>query len=146
MEYQRQPRTDHPQRSFGQCRAGAALGRDRRRQGHATLGADSKWSVPFYLDGGAGDSNHTWQVAAGIAYSFRWGEIIGMWRYLDYGLSGNEISSVHFKARCWARSTGEPSDATGRGLRLAATGALAARHSSALTRTGRFTPKGCGGH
>lgn len=66
-------------------------------KGHVTLGADSKWSVPFYLDGGAGDSSHTWQAAAGIAYSFRWGEIIGMWRYLDYGLSGNNISSVNFK-------------------------------------------------
>ena len=65
-------------------------------KGHVVLGAGSKWSVPFYLDGGAGESNHTWQAAAGIAYSFHWGTVIGMWRYLDYGLSGNEVSSVSF--------------------------------------------------
>ena len=65
-------------------------------KGRVTLGAGSKWSVPFYLDGGAGDSNHTWQAAAGIAYSFQWGALIGMWRYLDYGLSGNKVSGVSF--------------------------------------------------
>jgi hypothetical protein len=65
-------------------------------RGHVTLGAGSKWSVPFYLDGGAGDSNHTWQAAAGIAYSFQWGALIGMWRYLDYSLSGNKVSGISF--------------------------------------------------
>jgi hypothetical protein len=65
-------------------------------KGRITLGAGSKWSVPFYLDGGAGDSNHTWQAAAGIAYSFQWGGIIGMWRYLDYSLSGNKVTGISF--------------------------------------------------
>jgi hypothetical protein len=65
-------------------------------RGHVTLGADSKWSVPFYLDGGTGDSNHTWQAAAGITYSFEWGTLIGMWRYLDYSLSGNKVTGLSF--------------------------------------------------
>jgi hypothetical protein len=65
-------------------------------KGHVTLGAGSKWSVPFYLDGGFGDSNHTWQAAAGIAYSFQWGALIGMWRYLDYGLSGSKVTGLSF--------------------------------------------------
>jgi hypothetical protein len=63
-------------------------------KGRAILGSASAWSVPFYLDVGAGDSNHTWQVATGVAYSFKWGAVIGMWRYLDYGLSGNKVSSL----------------------------------------------------
>ena len=63
-------------------------------RGRALFGPASKWSAPFYLDVGAGDSNHTWQVAAGIAYSFRWGNVGGMWRYLDYGLSGNKVSGL----------------------------------------------------
>jgi hypothetical protein len=64
-------------------------------KGHVTVGA-SNWSVPFYLDGGAGDSNHTWQAAAGIAYSFQWGTVTGMWRYLDYDLSGNKVTGLSF--------------------------------------------------
>ena len=63
-------------------------------KGHVNFGSAGKWSVPFYLDGGLGDSNHTWQVAAGIAYAFNWGTVGGMWRYLDYSFSGNKISSL----------------------------------------------------
>ena len=65
-------------------------------KGHVTLGTGSRWSVPFYFDGGAGDSNHTLQAAAGIAYSFQWGVLTGMWRYLDYDLSGNKVSGLSF--------------------------------------------------
>ena len=65
-------------------------------RGHAALGADRKWLVPFYIDGGGGDSNYTFQAAAGIAYAFQWGQLGAMWRYLDYDLSGNKIKSISF--------------------------------------------------
>jgi hypothetical protein len=36
-------------------------------RGRVNFGADRRWSVTFYLDAGAGDSNYTWQGIAGIA-------------------------------------------------------------------------------
>ncbi len=65
-------------------------------RGTFSFGAGGKWSVPFYLDGGAGDSNQTFQAAAGLGYSFRWGEVSAMWRYLDYDLSGKFVQRVSF--------------------------------------------------
>jgi hypothetical protein len=65
-------------------------------RGKALFGAERQWSVPFYLDGGAGGSNQTFQVAGGIAYSFQWGDVTAMWRYLDYDLSGSKVKSITF--------------------------------------------------
>jgi hypothetical protein len=53
-------------------------------KGQYAFGADKRWSVPFYFDAGSGDSVRTYQVLAGLAYSFHWGQITAAWRYLDY--------------------------------------------------------------
>jgi hypothetical protein len=67
-------------------------------RGRYVLDAGRKWSVPFYVDVGTGQSELTWQAAAGISYAFSWGELSGMYRYLDYRLkSGNVLDSVSFK-------------------------------------------------
>lgn len=67
-------------------------------KGRYVFGESRKWSVPFYVDVGAGQSELTWQAAAGISYAFSWGELSGMYRYLDYRLkSGNVLDSVNFK-------------------------------------------------
>lgn len=55
-------------------------------RGRAGLDAGGKWYVPYYLDIGAGDSDSTWQAAAGIAYRFGWGDVTLIYRYLDYDL------------------------------------------------------------
>jgi hypothetical protein len=65
-------------------------------KGRAAFGTDRQWLLPFYLDGGAGDSNHTWQASAGIAYAFHWGAVDAMWRYLEYDFSGTKIKSISF--------------------------------------------------
>lgn len=65
-------------------------------RGKASFGAARQWSVPFYMDGGGGDSNSTFQVAAGLGYAFQWGDVTAMWRYLDYDLSGSKIRSLSF--------------------------------------------------
>ena len=65
-------------------------------RGHAAFGSEGQWLLPFYLDGGAGDSNHTWQAAAGIGYAFSWGSVEAMYRYLDYEFSGYDIKSINF--------------------------------------------------
>lgn len=53
-------------------------------KGHYALGEERKWSIPFYLDVGAGQSDSTWQAATGVGYAFRWGEVLALWRYVDY--------------------------------------------------------------
>lgn len=59
-------------------------------RGRAEFGDDHKWFVPYYLDIGAGDSDVTWQAIAGVGYSFDWGDLLGVWRYLDYDMSNND--------------------------------------------------------
>ena len=53
-------------------------------KGRYAFGADRRWFVPFYGDIGTGESDLTWQAAAGVGYAFRWGEVIALWRYIDY--------------------------------------------------------------
>lgn len=66
-------------------------------KGRYGLDAAGKWALPFYVDVGAGDSNLTWQAAAGVSYAFSWGELTGMWRYLSYDLkSGSPLKEVNF--------------------------------------------------
>jgi len=45
---------------------------------------DSDWSMPYYLDVGAGSSSLTYQWMLGVAYSFKWGEVTLAHRYLYY--------------------------------------------------------------
>lgn len=67
-------------------------------KGWYAFGTDRRWSVPFYLDGGTGDSWNTFQVAGGLAYSFNWGQIGALWRYLKYKPQGsnNRVQEVYF--------------------------------------------------
>ena len=65
-------------------------------RGHVAFGRDDAWFVPFHLDGGAGESDFTWQAMAGLGYRFGWGEVIGFWRYLDYDLDSNAVQSADF--------------------------------------------------
>jgi hypothetical protein len=46
--------------------------------------------VPLYGDIGTGESDLTWPAAGGIGYKFSWGEVLGMWRYLDYKFKSNK--------------------------------------------------------
>lgn len=66
-------------------------------KGRYLFGADREWSMPFYADVGAGDSNRTWQAGVGVGYAFKWGELLGMWRALDYQMkSGQAIQNLRF--------------------------------------------------
>ena len=61
------------------------------------LGAAGKWFLHYYADVGGGDSKLTWQAAAGAGYAFRWGEVIAMWRHLDYELKpGKKANDFNF--------------------------------------------------
>ncbi|HEX4234689.1 MAG TPA: hypothetical protein VH041_10305 [Caldimonas sp.] len=66
-------------------------------KGRFAFAPDRRWFVPYYLDVGTGNSDLTWQAFGGIGYSFRWGDVVGAWRYLDYRFkSGKPIESVNF--------------------------------------------------
>jgi hypothetical protein len=54
------------------------------------FGTDSRWFVPGYVDAGAGQSRLTWQAAAGVGYSFAWGDVVGLWRYLSYDMKSDQ--------------------------------------------------------
>jgi hypothetical protein len=62
-------------------------------KGQYAFGADMRWSVPFYFDAGSGDSQRTYQAVGGVGYSFHWGEITALYRYLDY----KPQSSIRFE-------------------------------------------------
>ena len=65
-------------------------------KGRYAFGQDHAWALPFYADVGTGQSKLTWQAAAGIAYAFRWGDVIAMWRYVEYKFkSGNQIEDLN---------------------------------------------------
>ena len=66
-------------------------------KGQYAFGADKRWSVPFYFDAGSGDSMRTYQVAGGVGYSFNWGQISALWRYLDYKPQSNtRLQEIYF--------------------------------------------------
>ena len=66
-------------------------------KGRYTFGESRKWSVPFYLDVGTGQSDLTWQAAVGVGYAFQWGEVSALWRYLDYKFkSSSKIEDMNF--------------------------------------------------
>jgi hypothetical protein len=58
-------------------------------KGQIRFGPYREWFVPYYADVGTGDSDLTWQAIAGIGYSFKWGDLIGGWRYLDYNFKSS---------------------------------------------------------
>ena len=52
---------------------------------------DTPWYSPYYLDIGTGSSNLTWQGLFGIAYAFKWGDMVFAYRNLYYDQSNDEL-------------------------------------------------------
>lgn len=55
------------------------------------LALGDRWFLPYYGDIGAGGSDTTWQVAAGVGYAFDWGEIMLLYRHLEYDQGDDEL-------------------------------------------------------
>lgn len=65
-------------------------------KGRYAFGDERKWFMPFYLDVGTGQTQLTWQGAAGIGYAYHWGEVVAMYRYLDWNAkSGDPIENLN---------------------------------------------------
>ncbi len=66
-------------------------------KGRFALDRDGHWTAPFYADVGTGDSDLTWQLAAGVSYRYGWCDLNVMWRYLAYEFkSGSALQNVNF--------------------------------------------------
>jgi len=57
--------------------------------GRVTL--NDRWFVPYYADVGAGGSDVTWQMAGGVGYAFDWGEVMLLYRHLQYDQGDDEL-------------------------------------------------------
>ena len=58
-------------------------------KGHLAL--NERWFVPYYIDVGTGETDLTWQAAAGIGYAFDWGQATLLYRYLEYDQGSDEV-------------------------------------------------------
>jgi opacity protein-like surface antigen len=56
------------------------------------------WYVPYYLDLGAGNSEFTWQAAAGVGYRINKAvEVVATYRYLEWQFKDNKVlDNLHF--------------------------------------------------
>ena len=59
-------------------------------RGRIRLGSGN-WSLPYYVDVGTGSSTVTWQGLIGVAYGFRWGDVVLAYRNLYYDQSGDKL-------------------------------------------------------
>ena len=74
-------------------------------RGRAGFGAKDRWFVTGQVDIVTGRSDLTCQAALGAGYRFNWGEIAGLWRYLDYNLgSGRAIQGLTLNGPALAAS------------------------------------------
>jgi hypothetical protein len=62
-------------------------------KGQLRLGDDGRWFIPYYVDVGTGDADVTWQGILGAGYSFDWGDLVAVWRYLDYNMPSKDALS-----------------------------------------------------
>jgi hypothetical protein len=66
-------------------------------KGRMAFGSSGRWSMPFYLDIGAGEAELTWQAATGVSYAFKWGEVSALWRYVSYEMKpGKNLTDLSF--------------------------------------------------
>lgn len=56
-----------------------------------------KLSVPYYFDIGTGQSDLTWQGMAGLSWAFGWGDLLVLYRHLEYDEgSGKLLNNFSF--------------------------------------------------
>ncbi len=66
-------------------------------KGRVLFGENGEWFIPYYADVGTGDTDLTWQVMGGLGYSFKWGDVLAAWRYIDYKFkSGKPMEDAYF--------------------------------------------------
>jgi hypothetical protein len=59
-------------------------------RGEIALG-ESRWALPYSADVGAGDSELTWNLMAGVSYAYGWGDMLLFYRHLEYDQGGSGL-------------------------------------------------------
>lgn len=52
---------------------------------------DGNWFIPLRADIGTGDSSLTWQFTAGVGYTYSWGDLLFVYRHLEYQQEDGEL-------------------------------------------------------
>jgi len=52
---------------------------------------DGKWTMPYYLDAGTGDTELTWNAMVGFSREYGWGDLLIVYRHLYYDQSGDKF-------------------------------------------------------
>lgn len=56
-----------------------------------------RWSIPFYADIGTGQSDFTWQAAAGITYhAAKWADVAFVYRHLEWDIGSDFVDDLSF--------------------------------------------------
>jgi hypothetical protein len=55
------------------------------------VGFATNWFIPYHFDIGAGDSDLTWQVLAGVGYEAGWGDLILAYRHLEWDMGDDGL-------------------------------------------------------
>lgn len=64
-------------------------------KGRATL--NGPWFIPYHFDAGAGESDFTWQAAAGLGYTFKQGEVALVYRHVAWEFSSRDaLDQINF--------------------------------------------------
>jgi len=64
-------------------------------KGRYALG--QRWSLPYYVDIGAGQSDFTWQAMAGVGFNAaKWVDIALVYRHLEWDIGGDIIHNINF--------------------------------------------------
>jgi len=68
-------------------------------KGKYAFGKAERWSIPYHLDIGAGDSDFTWQALTGISYqAANWVDLALTYRHMEWDLKSTDgvIDNVNF--------------------------------------------------
>ena len=52
---------------------------------------NGKWSIPYYVDVGSGDSDLTWSGMVAAARKFGWGDLVIAYRHLEYDQGDDDL-------------------------------------------------------
>ena len=64
-------------------------------KGQFLSGAEGRWTLPYYVDVGTGESDLTWQAFGGVGYRFGRGTVLGGWRHVTYDFkSGSTVEGL----------------------------------------------------
>ena len=64
-------------------------------RGHANL--NESWYLPYQFDVGTGQSDLTWQAAAGVGYRFHWGDVNFVYRRMEWDFtSSSAVDDMRF--------------------------------------------------